>query len=253
MGVIAAQSVVRASPVNAAPSYVVLDASNNGGSNSTGIDSTDPNTVFYGENGGSGSGLTGFAGSGSGVVGQSTSGVGVTGYGTSAEGVYGQAGSTTGTTPNPSGVHGVTDVAGYQGVYGEHMAGGVGVEGISRNGNGYGVLGIGFGGVFGLPTSGGTGVTASAPSDGTGLALAANGPATFSLSGTASIAAGAKSATVTGVSLRAGSLVLATVQSNAGVWVSYATPNVSGSKITIHLNAAVPAGKTADVAWFVVN
>jgi len=30
-------------------------------------------------------------------------------------------------------------------------------------------------------------------------------------------------------------------------------PNVTGSKVTINLNKAVPAGKTAKVAWFVVN
>jgi hypothetical protein len=32
-----------------------------------------------------------------------------------------------------------------------------------------------------------------------------------------------------------------------------ATPNVSLSKITINLNNVVPSGKTAKVAWFVVN
>jgi hypothetical protein len=55
------------------------------------------------------------------------------------------------------------------------------------------------------------------------------------------------------VSLRAGSLVLATVQNNAGVSVAYVVPNVSGSKITINLDKVVPVGKTAKVAWFVVN
>ena len=89
--------------------------------------------------------------------------------------------------------------------------------------------------------------------DGTGLALDAIGPAQFSLSGLASIAAGAKSKTVTGVSLRPGSLVLATVQNNAGVSVAYVVPNVSLSKITINLDKVVPSGKTAKVGWFVVN
>ncbi len=98
----------------------------------------------------------------------------------------------------------------------------------------------------------GTGVLAATNVSG-GVALEADGPAKFSLSGLVSIAAGAKSATVTGVSLRSGSLVLATVQNNAGVSVSYALPNVSQSKVTITLNKAVPLGKTAMVAWFVVN
>ncbi len=47
--------------------------------------------------------------------------------------------------------------------------------------------------------------------------------------------------------------MLATVQSNAGVVVQSAVPNASKSKITIALNKAVPTGKTAVVAWFVVN
>ena len=69
----------------------------------------------------------------------------------------------------------------------------------------------------------------------------------------ASIAAGAKSKTVTGVWLETWSLVLATVQNNAGVSVAYVVPNVSLSKITINLDKVVPSGKTAKVAWFVVN
>ena len=55
------------------------------------------------------------------------------------------------------------------------------------------------------------------------------------------------------MSLRSTSLVLATVQNNAGVSVAYVVPNVSLSKITINLNKVVPSGKTAKVAWFVVN
>jgi hypothetical protein len=68
-----------------------------------------------------------------------------------------------------------------------------------------------------------------------------------------SVPAGAKSAAVTGVSLRTGSLVLATVQNNAGVSVKYATPNVGASTIMIALSKTVPTGKTMVVAWFVVD
>jgi hypothetical protein len=88
-------------------------------------------------------------------------------------------------------------------------------------------------------------------SGGTGLAV--QGAAQFSLSGVVSIVAGQKSATVNGVSLRTASLVLATVQNNCGVYVKYATPNVAGSSISINLSKVVPLGKTAQVAWFVVN
>jgi len=37
------------------------------------------------------------------------------------------------------------------------------------------------------------------------------------------------------------------------VYVKYVAPNVAGSSISINLTKAVPAGKTAQVAWFVVN
>jgi hypothetical protein len=104
-----------------------------------------------------------------------------------------------------------------------------------------------------VPLSGGTGVVASSAFDGTGIALNAVGPAQFLLSGLAGVAAGAKSVTVTGVSLRAGSLVLATVQNKSGVFVENAIPNVAHSKFTINLNKAVATGHTALVAWFVVN
>jgi hypothetical protein len=86
-----------------------------------------------------------------------------------------------------------------------------------------------------------------------GVALNVQGPAQFAQSGLVSIAAGQKTATVMGVSLRSTSLVLATVQNNAGVAVQNALPNVTGSKITINLNKAVLSGKTAKVAWFVLN
>jgi hypothetical protein len=55
------------------------------------------------------------------------------------------------------------------------------------------------------------------------------------------------------VPLTASSLILATVQNSAGVWVASAVPNVPGSSFTINLNAAPGIGHTAQVAWFVVN
>ena len=79
------------------------------------------------------------------------------------------------------------------------------------------------------------------------------GPSVFSRSGTVAIASPAKSATVTGVPLTASSLVLATVQDKVGVSVQSAVPNVPGSSFTVNLNKAPGTGKTATVAWFVVN
>ncbi len=47
--------------------------------------------------------------------------------------------------------------------------------------------------------------------------------------------------------------ILATVQNNSGVSVAYAVPNAHRGSCAIFLNKAVPPGKTAKVAWFVVN
>jgi hypothetical protein len=171
-------------------------------------------------------------------------------------GVYGQSGATASNanTPSPHGVHGVTDASGYLGVLGENLNGGIGVQGTSLAGsNSKGVLGVGATGVYGLATSGGTGVVASSSFDGTGNALNCLGPAQFELSGLATVRAGKQQVTIAGVSLRATSLVLATPQNNVGVYVVAAIPNVANSKITIVLNAVVPASQTAKVAWFIVN
>jgi hypothetical protein len=85
------------------------------------------------------------------------------------------------------------------------------------------------------------------------VALDFEAPAKFSLSGLVGIAAGLKSAVVAGVALRAGSLVLATVQNKAGVSVAYAQPDAAKSTIAIVLNKAVPSASPARVACFVVS
>ncbi len=210
--------------------------------------------------GGSSSGIGLLAqGTGSGVgvlaYGGPNGGVGVQAQGTGAPGVSASSDTTDGVAGSSAsgyGVHGTTN-ADLPAVYGQSLGTGTGAIGVQGDGSDAGVLGYGGRGVYGLPTSGGTGVVASGALDGTGIGLDVVGPAQFLLSGLASIAAGAKSVTVTGVSLRSGSLVLATVQNNAGASVENAIPNVAHSKITINLNKAVPAGKTASVAWFVVN
>jgi hypothetical protein len=238
---------MRAAPAQAADNDPVVMGTANSETHRTWIDKTvqDGYAVFQGNSTGSDPGL----------LGSSPAGIGVYGLSGSGTGVYGQSGSTAGSTPDQSGVHGVSDANGYSGVYGEFLGTGIGaaVHGNNLTGTGQGVIGLGPTGVEGLALSGGTGVVAVSAFDGTGLALDAIGPAQFSLSGLANIAAGAKSKTVTGVSLRPGSLVLATVQNKAGVSVAYVVPNVSLSKITINLNKVVPSGKTAKVAWFVVN
>ena len=93
-----------------------------------------------------------------------------------------------------------------------------------------------------------------AENTGDGTALKVSGPSEFSRSGMVSIASPAKSAVVSGVALTAQSLVLATLQNKlGGVMVASAVPKVPGSSFTVNLNKAPATGKTAIVAWFVVN
>ena len=108
-------------------------------------------------------------------------------------------------------------------------------------------------GVHGFSVSStGFGVLAENAGDGTALKVA--GPSEFSRSGLVNIAAPANSAVVSGVALTASSLVLATLQNKlGGVMVASAVPNVAGSSFTVNLNKAPGTGKTAVVAWFVVN
>jgi hypothetical protein len=188
LGVLAAEAVVKATPAHAADNDPVIMGTANSETYRTWIDKTaqDGYAVFQGNSTGSDPGL----------LGDSPAGIGVFGIG--ATGIYGQSGGTAGAAPDKSGVHGVTDANGYSGVYGEFFGTGIGaaVHGNNLTGSGQGVVGLGATGVYGLATSGGTGVVASSAFGGTGLALDAVGPAQFSLSGLANIAAGAKSKVV---------------------------------------------------------
>jgi hypothetical protein len=199
----------------------------------------------FGENDFTGNGVHGIAHSdqGVGVFGKNDAGVAV--YGASGASGAAVVGVNSASDPDALGVSG----EGVVGVSGQGTS-----EGVSgQSADGVGVNGVGSTGVRGRPLSGGTGVVAEAAPDGSGLALQTHGPAAFSLSGVLNVTANGKSGVVTGVSLRAMSFVLATMQNDVGVSVSSAVPDVAGSKITINLSKAVPAGKTAKIAWFVVN
>jgi hypothetical protein len=184
---------------------------------------------------------------------------GLHGNDTSTDGGYGVAGNSI----NGDGVNGTTSANGKAGVYGNDGSpdGAYGVYGFSRVGTGvYGIGTSGATGVFGQATiavgvqgtsESGTGVLATSP---VGTALEVEGVATFSRSGLVSIAAADKTATVTGVGLSASSLVFANLQDSLpGVFVEAVVRDISGSSFEIYLSKAVPAGKTAKVAWFVVN
>jgi hypothetical protein len=100
-------------------------------------------------------------------------------------------------------------------------------------------------------TVSGIGVEAEAGSAGT--ALQVKGRATFSRSGRLNVPAGFSGFGITGIHLTSSSLVLATVQNRIGVFVEAAVPNPAHSQFSIFLNKVVPPGKTAKVAWFIVN
>ena len=149
---------------------------------------------------------------GTGVVGESDTGTGVFGVGSS--GVYG---------------------LGYYGTIGDTDEG-VGVYGWSGQASPPAAPGL-------------TGVVAAAEAGRT--ALAVDGVARFSRSGSTTLTSGSTK-TVTGVPLSADSLVFAVLHTNrSGVWVRAVVPNVAGSSFVIYLNTAVAA--STRIAWFVAN
>jgi hypothetical protein len=107
------------------------------------------------------------------------------------------------------------------------------------------------GGVQGVNAGAGPGVLAQNTGGGPGLSVV--GPAAFNRSGVLVIAANKSSVTLSGITLGAASLVLATIQGNvAGIYVQGVTV-VGGSSgsFTVHLNKATT--KALSVGWFVVN
>jgi hypothetical protein len=189
---------------------------------------------------------TGFTnkGSGLGLYARADAGDGL--YGFSLAGGAGVVGSSN----TQSGVEG----HGSNGVYGEGTENGVqaqgGTFGVFAEGTDYGVFSRAPNhGVFGQATSsGGAGIDA-AGSNGA-LALRVTGKAKFSRSGITTIAAGASSKTITLAGVTTASMVLATSQQNATVFVRSAVP-ASGS-FTIRLSGAAPTGGLK-VAYFVLN
>jgi hypothetical protein len=215
-----------------------------------------------------GNGVTGFgAGGGSGVVGTGgpDAGSGVSGFGApgsfSAHGVEGTGvgqGSGVigggGNTGGPGVVGFAATHSNGNGVVGSGAGSGCGVVGVGGAEGGDGVTGFSSstgGGVVGRATSAAAvGVRAEEGPGGT--ALKATGRTVFSNSGIVTVAAGSAKVTKTGVSLVAGSLVLATLQQDVpGVWVRSAVPNVAGHSFTVHLSKASPV--RVKIAWFVVN
>ncbi len=183
-----------------------------------------------------------------GVAGLSETNTGVFGQSTTGTSIYGVSAQTSG-----------LEVGSVAGVWGDSEAN-IGVQGTSATDIGVlgvsntnaGVQGVSASdiGVLGVSNTG-TGIKAESAS---GNALEVLGVATFTRSGVVTIAAGASSATHAGVALSSTSLVLANLQNSLpGVYVQAVVPTVSAHSFEIVLSAKVPAGKTAKVAWFVVN
>ena len=191
---------------------------------------------------------------GNGLVGRGTVN-GVTGEVTAGEGagvlgVGSGAGQTGVDGVGETGVDGASDAQGGTGVLGESLntSSGIGVQGDSE-GTGSGVYGLAKTngvGVFG-DTTNGTGVIARSTN---GTALDVRGKATFSRSGTVTVAAATTSKKVTLAGVTSASMILATAQQDSAVSVRSAVP--ASDSFTIHLTGKAPPGGLK-VAYFVLN
>jgi hypothetical protein len=208
-------------------------------------------------------------GSGQGVIGIGTVGVAAFGSiaGVNADGGtgYGVAGGggivgVRGSSSTGDGVQGLTSAAGGSGVFGNNTAGGKGVFGASTTGNGVegGTGGSAGSGVYGSNSSTGYGVdgqstngigVGAASSNGT--ALRVSGRAKFSTAGTAVIASGTKSVTVTLAGVTTSDFVLATVQGSGAFYVKNAS--AGSGHFTIFINKAPASPATVTVAYFVIS
>jgi hypothetical protein len=210
-----------------------------------GIGGTKGAAGVQGNGSGSQAGVYGIGGqdNGAGVVayGQG-SGTGVIGVGTvTGEGVFGRS-------SNSNGVHGQSDSSAASGVWGDNRGEGYGVAGSTNGEDAAGVWGSNGGSGIGVKGTSlvGTGVYAS----GGTVALQVEGKASFSRSGVVTVAAGTSLQTVTMAGVSTSSMVLATAQLAANVWVKAVEP-ASGS-FTIYLTGKAPPTGLI-VAYFVLD
>jgi hypothetical protein len=137
-----------------------------------------------------------------------------------------------------TGIVGTTAGNGQSGVIGQDLSsgGGTGVSGNSNHGTG----------VSGASTNG-TGVQAASSA---GTALAVAGKVTFSSSGTATVAPGQTSVTVSLAGVTPSSIVLATLQQvQSRVTLAAAVPGTGSLTINLTRKAAA----SLPVAWFVIG
>ena len=152
-----------------------------------------------------------------------------------------------------AGLYGLATVSSGTGVYGEGNENGVhaqgGTFGVFAEGSDYGVYASAPNhGVYGQAKSS-TGVGVEAVSS-SGTALKVTGKAKFSRSGITTIAAGTSSKTISLAGVTTASMVLATAQQNATVYVKAVVP--AGGSFSIRLTGNAPTGGLK-VAYFVLN
>ena len=189
-------------------------------------------------------------GTGPGVQGESDGpGPGVLGTDNGTGTGYGLLGELTNPRNPKAAVFGTTAGTGAA-VEGDSTGTGPGVFGFSE-GTGPGVRGASVGSNPGVEgQSSGTGPGVLALNDGSGPALEVQGPATFSRSGLATIAARKTSVTVSFPGVTATSMVLATLQTVAkGVGVAAAVPGVDSFVIKLTKKPKIDVV----VAWFVMG
>jgi hypothetical protein len=228
--------------------YVGLSGTSTAGVPNVLVDDANPSfaVVPAGVRGGGAVGVVGYSGGWNGV--DDPDYVGVLGLTPGHTGVYGASGN------NPP-----VQVPSHTGVYGWSAGAGAGVSGRNDSELGIGVAGASKSGtgLSGVSTTG-TGVRASVATNATGRALAVYGRAGFLGVSVATIAVGTDSTTVTpAVPIRTSSVVLATLQGDAGEGISmrYAAiirpPRPAAPYVRVALTGN--ASTDVEVAYFVVE
>jgi hypothetical protein len=226
-GVVVAETLVQSRPALAGTDGDVVLGHVNNETNTTSIfNSTSGDDALLAVAAGAGSGLSASSDAGSAVYGQGGS-IGLEGVGAIGGPGQGVKGEVFG-APTSNGVYGHADNPDGSGVYGQND-------------------GAGFG-VAGRAVKDGTGVLADSAN---GTALKVSGRAKFSTSGTAVIASGQQTVTITLAGVTTSDFVLATVQSSGAFFVKNAS--AGSGQFTININKAPTAPATVKVAYFVIS
>ncbi|HEV8554891.1 MAG TPA: hypothetical protein VGR06_00650 [Actinophytocola sp.] len=210
--------------------------------------------AVQGTAGGTGTGVVGQSQFGDGVIGSSgAAGVGVRGRGQFGIGVFGETGFS-----GKAGILGEaasgTGVAGYSGSVGQDPPVATGVYGQADQGAAsVGVMGRSPTGTA-LDGETADGVALKAVATGTGRALQASGPVTFSTSGVGTIPSGFAQKQITpGVDLGPQSKVLITLNGNPGAGITLHRVLINGTTDIFTVFLTGPATVDTRFCWFVIS